>query len=108
MRKLTVAEACFELCKGAHICVAHLTNFKRPYISLSNPNSISYNPIGYITEKQFEEIDNSCSIKFNSDRKDKYGNIYNYYVIEDFTLSEARKEFLKRKKERLNVLRSKR
>lgn len=99
MRKLTVAEACFELCKGAFICVAHYTNFKRPFISLSNSESYRLGPVGYLTEKQFKEIDESCSIKFVGDKKNKYGSIYNYYVIEDFILSEARKEFLKRKKE---------
>ena len=97
-RKLTTAEACFELCRGAHICVAHQVNFKRPYISISNPNFYKFGFIGSITNKQFEEIYQSDLIKLSSDRKDKYGNIRNYYVVEDWILKDARKEYLKRKK----------
>ena len=98
-RKLTTAEACFELCRGAHICVSHYTNFKRPIITLSNPEKHKYGTIGTITQKQFEEIDKSCSIKFIGEKKNKYGHIHNFYVVEDYVLKDARAEFLKRKKE---------
>lgn len=98
-KKLTTAEACFELCRGAHICVSHYIHFKRPYISISNPDLYKFGTIGSITEKQFKEIDESCAIKFHSDRKDKYGNIHNYYVVENWVLEATRKEYLKRKKE---------
>ena len=99
-RKLTTAEACFELCKGAFICVSHHTHFKRPVISLSNPKAHRIGPLGYITEKQFNEINTSFYIKFIGDKKNKYGSIYNYYDVEDFVLAAARKEYLKRKKEK--------
>ena len=95
-RKLTTAEACFELCRGAHICVSHYTNFKRPYISISNPDLYKSGAIGTITNKQYEEISQSCAIKHSSDRKDKYGNIHNYYVIEDWVLKETRAEVAKK------------
>ena len=98
-KKLTTAEACFELCRGAHICVAHQVNFKRPYISISNENLLRYGCIRTITQKQFDEIMCSVYIKFIGDKKDKYGNVRNYYVIENWVLEAARKEYLKRKKE---------
>ncbi|MBR2343207.1 MAG: hypothetical protein IKA64_03035 [Clostridia bacterium] len=98
-KKLTTAEACFALCKGGHICVAHLVNFKRPYISISDENLLRCGCIGKITQKQFEEILNSKYIKFVQDKKDKYGNIRNYYVVENWLLEKARKEYLKSRKE---------
>ena len=97
-RKLTTAEACFYLCEGAHICVSHYINFKRPYISINNPDLYKFGTIGRITEKQFKEISESYAIKFVGDKKDKYGNVRNYYVIKDWVLTGARKEYLKRKK----------
>lgn len=98
-RKLTTAEACFELCRGAHIFVAHRVNFKKPYISISNENLLRYGCIGTITQKQFDEILRSDYIKFIGNKKDKYGNIHNYYVVEDWILKDTRKEYLKRKRE---------
>ena len=79
--KLTTAQACFELCGGAHICEAHYTNFKRPFITVSKfvPNG----RIGTITQKQFNEICETGAIVCLEDRKDKYGNIYNFYVVEN-------------------------
>lgn len=97
--KLTTAEACFELCRGAHICVSHYTNCKRPVITLSNPAIYKYATLGTITEKQFIEIDESCSIKCIEQKENKYGHVHNFYVVEDWILKDARAEFLKRKKE---------
>lgn len=102
-RKLTTAEACFYLCEGAHICVFHHINFKRPYISISDENLLRYGCIGTITQKQFDEILCSDYIKFIMDEKDKYGNVQTYYVIEDSVLIGARKEYLKRKKNEKKV-----
>ena len=84
--KLTTAQACFELFGGAHICEAHYTNFKRPFITVINIDlhpDVLNGRIGTITEKQFKEIYETGAIVFSSDKKDKYGNIYNFYVVEN-------------------------
>ena len=93
--KLTTAQACFQLCCGAHICVRHSKNFKRPYISINNPSLHSLSPIGSITEKQFKEIDEAGEITCFNNKIDKYGNVYNYYTIKTEILKEATIEFIR-------------
>jgi len=91
--KLTTAFTVYLLFKGAHICYATYRNFKRPYISVH----LDLKNYGRITEKQFEEINNEDMIKFLNDRKDKYGNIYNYYVVDENYVNELRKLYRKKK-----------
>jgi hypothetical protein len=97
-RRLTTAEACFELCGGAFLSVYHSPNFKRPCISIYYESKYLPKNIGYINQKQFNEIFLSDNIKLIKDETNKYGAIKKIYAIENWVIEAARKEYLNRKK----------
>lgn len=97
-RKLTTAEACFELCRGAFLGVYHSPHLKRPCISIYYEREYLPYTIGYINQKQFNEIFESDNIRLIKDETNKYGTIKKVYTVENWVLEAARKEYLKRKK----------
>lgn len=69
-----------SLLEGGHICAINFSNRNHKEYSVHVPNK----KVGHITEKQFRSlIDyNLISMKPMSPNKDKYGNLYYYYALQ--------------------------
>ncbi|MBQ7930547.1 MAG: hypothetical protein IJ334_05975 [Clostridia bacterium] len=84
--KMNIVKVFGVLLRGGYIVEIHYVQRKTEYTVHVLGEGSEGNPCaGHITQKQFHELCQEDILRFSGDKKDEYGNIYNFYELQKST-----------------------